>query len=100
VSDSLFDLPGGAPEPAPAGGLYDTGPNVPLAVRMRPASLDEVVGQDHLLKPNSPLRQFSNKNGRLVPRTKPTSRCQGPPPLKNRSGVQRTPELSMISLPL
>lgn len=28
----------------------------PLAVRMRPRSLDEVVGQQHLLKPGSPLR--------------------------------------------
>ncbi|HTY72795.1 MAG TPA: replication-associated recombination protein A [Actinomycetes bacterium] len=30
----------------------------PLAVRMRPASLDEVVGQDHLLAPGSPLRRL------------------------------------------
>ncbi|MFU8947977.1 replication-associated recombination protein A [Mycetocola zhadangensis] len=29
--------------------------NVPLAVRMRPKSLDEVAGQRHLLKPGSPL---------------------------------------------
>jgi putative ATPase len=28
----------------------------PLAVRMRPRSLDELVGQDHLLRPDSPLR--------------------------------------------
>jgi putative ATPase len=28
----------------------------PLAVRMRPRSLDEVVGQRHLLRPGSPLR--------------------------------------------
>jgi putative ATPase len=28
----------------------------PLAVRMRPRTLDEVVGQDHLLAPGSPLR--------------------------------------------
>ena len=28
----------------------------PLAVRMRPRSLDEVVGQQHLLRPGSPLR--------------------------------------------
>jgi putative ATPase len=28
---------------------------VPLAVRMRPKSLDEVAGQRHLLKPGSPL---------------------------------------------
>jgi putative ATPase len=30
----------------------------PLAVRMRPRSLDEVVGQGHLLKPGSPLRRL------------------------------------------
>ncbi|MDQ1367592.1 MAG: putative ATPase, partial [Acidimicrobiaceae bacterium] len=28
----------------------------PLAARMRPRSLDEVVGQDHLLGPGRPLR--------------------------------------------
>lgn len=32
----------------------------PLAVRMRPQSLDEVVGQRHLLKPGSPLRVIAN----------------------------------------
>src|SRR5689334_18187920 len=31
----------------------------PLAVRMRPRSLDEVVGQQHLLGPGSPLRQLA-----------------------------------------
>lgn len=30
----------------------------PLAVRMRPRSLDEVLGQDHLLAPGSPLRRL------------------------------------------
>ncbi len=34
----------------------DTGPNTPLADRMRPANLDEVVGQDHLVGANAPLR--------------------------------------------
>src|SRR6266850_1566541 len=28
----------------------------PLAARMRPRTLDEVVGQDHLLAPGKPLR--------------------------------------------
>ena len=28
----------------------------PLAARMRPATLDEFVGQDHLLGPGKPLR--------------------------------------------
>ncbi|MEY8041715.1 replication-associated recombination protein A [Saccharopolyspora cebuensis] len=32
--------------------------NAPLAVRMRPRSLDEVVGQDHLLGPGAPLRRL------------------------------------------
>ena len=36
------------------------GPTAPLAVRMRPQSLDEVVGQQHLLKPGSPLRVIAN----------------------------------------
>lgn len=31
----------------------------PLAVRMRPSSLDEVVGQQHLLRPGSPLRTLA-----------------------------------------
>jgi putative ATPase len=30
----------------------------PLAVRMRPRGIDELVGQDHLLAPGSPLRQL------------------------------------------
>nr|WP_246314351.1 replication-associated recombination protein A [Kineococcus aurantiacus] len=32
----------------------------PLAVRMRPRSLDEVVGQQHLLGPGSPLRRLAS----------------------------------------
>lgn len=31
----------------------------PLAVRMRPQNLDEVVGQQHLLRPGSPLRTLA-----------------------------------------
>ncbi len=33
-------------------------PAAPLAVRMRPRTLDEVVGQGHLLEPGSPLRRL------------------------------------------
>ena len=33
-------------------------PDAPLAVRMRPSSLAEVVGQEHLLKPGAPLRRL------------------------------------------
>ena len=32
--------------------------HAPLAVRMRPATLNEVVGQDHLLGPGAPLRRL------------------------------------------
>ncbi|WP_243709708.1 replication-associated recombination protein A [Micromonospora sp. 15K316] len=63
-SDALFSLgePAGAPS-APAGsggadGFTDVGPDSPLPVRMRPASLDELVGQEHLLAPGAPLRQL------------------------------------------
>ncbi|MFB6816973.1 replication-associated recombination protein A [Streptomyces sp. NPDC056347] len=39
----------------------------PLAVRMRPRTLDEVVGQQHLLKPGSPLRRLVGEgNGGLA----------------------------------
>jgi len=37
--------------------------HAPLAVRMRPRTLDEVVGQDHLLEPGSPLRRLVDGDG-------------------------------------
>src|SRR3954469_14298763 len=61
VSDGLFDLPG-APETTD-GGLSVSGAGAPLAVRMRPASLDEGVGQDHLLAAGSPLRRLVEGSG-------------------------------------
>ncbi len=36
---------------------------VPLAVRMRPRSLDEVAGQRHLLRPGSPLVNLASDTG-------------------------------------
>ena len=33
--------------------------DVPLAVRMRPRTVDEIVGQQHLLGPGSPLRRLA-----------------------------------------
>jgi len=59
VSESLFDVPA-EPTPVTGGGAAAS---APLAVRMRPASLDEVVGQAHLLKPNSPLRRLVEGSG-------------------------------------
>jgi len=43
-------------EPAPPVEAFD--PGAPLAARMRPRTLDEVLGQEHLLAPGSPLRRL------------------------------------------
>jgi putative ATPase len=57
--DALFAAPGPQAAAGAGGrGFEEVGPGSPLAVRMRPASLDELVGQDHLLAPGSPLRQL------------------------------------------
>src|SRR5246500_1765024 len=60
VSDGLFDLPG-----APQTTDRDLGVSAgaPLPVRMRPASLDEVDGQDHLLQPGSPVGRLVEGSG-------------------------------------
>ena len=42
-------------------GLF--GGTAPLAVRMRPRSVDEIVGQSHLLRDGSPLRQLAEPAG-------------------------------------
>lgn len=60
MSDGLFDLPGASET---AGHDLTPPPGAPLAVRMRPASLDEVVGQDHLLAAGSPLRRLVEGSG-------------------------------------
>ncbi len=44
--------------PHPAGPAARFDPHGPLAVRMRPRTLDEVVGQTHLLGPGAPLRRL------------------------------------------
>ncbi len=53
----LFEID--APRP-PAAGETFASPHAdsPLAVRMRPRALDELVGQDHLLAAGAPLRQL------------------------------------------
>jgi putative ATPase len=62
--DGLFPLnqPGGVRTAGPAGAesAAFSAPTAdsPLPVRMRPTSLDELVGQDHLLAPGAPLRQL------------------------------------------
>ena len=64
VSDGLFDVPADEPG-SPRDTLRGLGVSAgaPLAVRMRPASLDEVVGQGHLLAPGSPLRRLVEGSG-------------------------------------
>jgi putative ATPase len=85
VDDGLFDLPGvkSAPEHGPgpaASGFTPPAADSPLAVRMRPATLDELVGQDHLLAPGAPLRQ-------LVAGTSPMSVILWGPPGSGKTTV-------------
>jgi putative ATPase len=49
---TLFEPDEPRTDPAP----FD--PRAPLAARMRPRTLDDVVGQEHLLAPGSPLRRL------------------------------------------
>ncbi|MEI7717442.1 MAG: replication-associated recombination protein A [Mycobacterium sp.] len=59
VSDGLFDVPVDSPgSPLETHRGVGVAGGAPLAVRMRPASLDQVVGQGHLLAPGSPLRRL------------------------------------------
>jgi putative ATPase len=59
---SLFD---GEPDGPRSGGRAVThaGPGAPLAERMRPRSLDDYVGQEHLLGPGKPLRVQIERDG-------------------------------------
>jgi putative ATPase len=59
VSDGLFDVHGAST----SSGIGPVGASAPLAVRMRPSTLDEVVGQDHLLQAGSPLRRMVEGSG-------------------------------------
>src|SRR3954451_14464934 len=59
-TDGLFSLasPGGVQVTSPAAAFTPPSADSPLPVRMRPVSLDELVGQEHLLAAGSPLRQL------------------------------------------
>ncbi len=45
-------------EPDPSSKREAANRNAPLAERIRPATIDEVIGQRHLLGPGAPLRRF------------------------------------------
>jgi putative ATPase len=55
VDDGLFEIEEAAAPPAP---VSSTPADAPLAARMRPRTLDEVVGQSQLLRPGAPLRRL------------------------------------------
>lgn len=63
-----------------AAGLPEVGPGAPLAVRMRPRTLAEVAGQDHLLEPGSPLRRLVEPADAAAARTAPASIVLWGPP--------------------
>ncbi|MGO1971728.1 MAG: replication-associated recombination protein A [Propionibacteriaceae bacterium] len=63
MSEDLFGNTTAAPAPrrGTGGSLSETGhAGSPLAVRMRPRDLSEIVGQQHLLGPGSPLQRLSS----------------------------------------
>jgi putative ATPase len=87
--DGLFEM-GGADVASPSSGAAGTlagndHASAPLAVRMRPRTLDELVGQQHLRAPGSPLR-------RLVEGDQPMSLLLWGPP-----GTGKTTIASIVS---
>ncbi|WP_395658756.1 replication-associated recombination protein A [Nocardioides sp.] len=58
VDDGLFDAPGTGPRSGGGSLNANTHASAPLAVRMRPRTLDELVGQEQLRAPGSPLRRL------------------------------------------
>ncbi|CAB0609817.1 replication-associated recombination protein A [Corynebacterium diphtheriae] len=64
--DSLFDSPvqtARSSSDSDAHNFFKAGPYAPLAARMRPQSLDEVVGQRHLLDSGKPLQRLIAGSG-------------------------------------
>ena len=60
MSEDLFGGTVGASPAVGGGSLADADrAGLPLPVRMRPRTLDEIVGQSHLLGPGSPLRRLA-----------------------------------------
>lgn len=64
---------------APRSGAGVASPRSPLAVRMRPRTLDDVVGQQHLLGQGSPLRQLAAGSNATGPAGPSSVILWGPP---------------------
>jgi putative ATPase len=58
VDDGLFEQPGAGARTGGGSLTTNTHASAPLAVRMRPRTLDELVGQEQLRAPGSPLRRL------------------------------------------
>lgn len=85
--DGLFEYDAPGAEPAASGGSLagNEHASAPLAVRMRPRTLEELVGQQHLLQAGAPLR-------RLVEGDQPMSLLLWGPP-----GTGKTTIASVLS---
>jgi putative ATPase len=83
--DALFDAAPAAPRPGGGALAGNAHASAPLAVRMRPRTLEELIGQEHLLAPGSPLR-------RLVEGDQPMSLLLWGPP-----GTGKTTIASILS---
>ena len=68
-------------------GTAVAGPSAPLAVRMRPRSLAEVAGQDHLLAAGSPLRRLVEPADERSRRAAPSSVILWGPPGTGKTTV-------------
>lgn len=101
MDTDLFGNPLDVPAAAARGGSLSTAGHMdtPLAVRMRPRTVDEIVGQDHLLAPGSPLRRLAEG------RTAMSVFLWGPPgvgkttiaAVVSASGERRFVELSAVT---
>jgi putative ATPase len=86
VDDLFGQVPGndddGSDEPSPAdraAASRSAAQRSPLAVRMRPRTLDDVVGQQHLLGQGSPLRQLAAGTDAVGPAGPSSLILWGPP---------------------
>ncbi len=101
MDTDLFGNPVPGAAAPPSGGSLSTAGHVdtPLAVRMRPRTVDEILGQDHLLAPGSPLRRLAEG------RTAMSVFLWGPPgvgkttiaAVVSASGQRRFVELSAVT---